>query len=218
MATEVGQSKSEKQPVSLLLVEGDTDEVFYKRIKKLCLGGCRSIVKNLEGLYNINAKVVDSIGTYVRQHKDESIRVYCCFDRESRYGEVPEFNIKRVKKYLKDEDLNRTLSINVITATLHIESWFFYDIEGIYEFLRASKSQRKPNVFKPPEKFGYKDLQKLFERYEKTYTKGKRAGNFINHLNIEKIVSNCKELHEGIELIQSQANNLTNHLFPAKVT
>jgi len=68
----------------------------------------------------------------------------------------------------------------------------------------------------PPEKYGYKDLQKLFEKYGRTYNKGKRATNLIDHLNVEKITSNCKELRDGVELIRSQADDLTSHLFPTK--
>lgn len=108
------------------------------------------------------------------------------------------------------------LSVNLIKATQQIESWFFYDIEGIYIYLKVPKSQRKRNAYQPPERFGYRDLQRLFEKYGKTYMKGKRAESFINKLDIEKIVCNCKELREGIQLIQSQAGDLTNHLFPEK--
>ena len=141
---------------------------------------------------------------------------YCCFDRESRYGEVPGFDIKKIKKYVNDAKLKSVLSIDLITATQQIESWFFYDIEGIYVYLKVPKSHRRLNAFRPPEKFDYRDLQRLFERYGKTYMKGKRAESFINKLDIKKIVCNCKELREGIQLIQSQAEDLTNHLFPEK--
>jgi len=205
-----------KKPISLLLVEGDTDEVFYKRIKNDFLTGCRITVEKLYGLYNINAKVINRIVDYSRQHKDEKIRVYCCFDRDSRYGQIPEFDIKKIRKYVKDENIRTILSVNLIIATQQIESWFLYDIEGIYEYIKVPRSQRNPKAFRPPEKFGYRHLQRLFERYGKTYTKGKKAGNFINHLDTDKIVSNCKELHQGIKLIQSQADDLTNHLFLAR--
>jgi hypothetical protein len=85
--------------------------------------------------------------------------------------------------------------------------------EGIYVYLKVPKSQRNQRAFRPPERFGYRDLQRLFERHGKIYTKGKRAENFISRLDIEKIIYNCKELREGIQLIQSQATDLTNHLF-----
>jgi hypothetical protein len=204
--------KTAKKPISLLLVEGDTDVLFYGRIKKTFLNDCRITIRNLKGLYNINNKIIDGIVNYAQQHEDEKIRIYCCLDRESRYGEVPGFDIERIKKYIKDETVRSVLSVDLIRATQQIESWFFYDIEGICEFLKVPRPQRKSRVFKPPEKFGYMDLQRLFERYGKPYNKGKGAKNFINHLNIDKIVASCKELHNGIKIIQSQADDLTNRL------
>jgi len=205
-----------KRPVSLLLAEGSTDEIFYKKVKISHLRGCRATVRELHGLRNINAKVIDQIVGYSQAHKDEVFRVYCCLDRESRYGEVPGFDIKKIEKYIKDGNLTNVLSIDLITATQQIESWFFYDIKGIYTYLTVPKSQRRINAFRPTARFGYRDLQRLFERYGKTYTKGKRAESFIYKLDIEKIVSNCTELREGIQLIQSQAEDLTNHFFPEK--
>ena len=205
-----------KRPICLLLVEGDTEVSFYGRIKSHLLGECRVTIRNLEGLHNINAKIIEEIVNYTQRHGDERIKVYCCLDREARYGEIPGFDIKRVKKYIKNERIRVVLSIDAIRATRQVESWFFYDIEGIYEFLRVPKAKRNLRTFRPPEKFGYKDLQKLFERYGKTYTKGRRAENFINHLDIKKIASNCRELNDRIELIKSQANDLTNHLSRGK--
>jgi hypothetical protein len=76
------QQEITKNPISLLLVEGDTDEIFYKRIKSDLLADCRCTVENLQGLYNINVKVIDRVVDYLRKHKDEKIRVYCCLDRE----------------------------------------------------------------------------------------------------------------------------------------
>lgn len=205
-----------KRPVSLLLAEGSTDEVFYKKVIASNLMGYRATIRDLHGLRNINAKVIDQVVSYIHTHKDEVIRVYCCLDRESRYGEVPGFDIKKIKKYIQDENLNSVLSINLIRATQQIESWFFYDIVGIYVYIKVPKSKRRLNAFRPPERFGYRDLQRLFERYGKTYTKGNRAESFINKLDIKKIVCNCTELREGIQVIQSQAEDLTNHLFPEK--
>lgn len=196
---------SHEKHMSLLLVEGRTEVVFYKRIQDTLLRSCRSTIRDLEGLYNIDKKIISHIVDYAGIHEDEKIRVYCCLDRESRYGEVPEFNLEKIRKYIEDKQIENVLSIDLIKATQQIESWFLYDIEGIYTFLKVPTATRKPNAYKPPERFGSKDLQHLFERYNKIYSKGKRCENFINHLDIEKIVRECRELREGIKLIKSQA-------------
>jgi len=198
--------------LSLLLVEGDTDVEFWKRIKECSIGQCRTKIRKLKGLYNINRKVLDRIVQHSNQNSEELVRVYCCLDRESREGRVPGFDIKRIRKYVKDERIQNVLSVDLIWATQQVESWFFYDIEGIYDFLRVPRAQRNVRAYRPPEKFVYKDLQRLFEKYGKTYNKGNRASNFINTLNIEKIVGACGELRDGISLIEAQADDLTNHI------
>jgi hypothetical protein len=155
-------------------------------------------------LYNINKKIINRIVECSGNHEEERIRVYCCLDRESRYGEVPEFDIERIRKYIEDERIENVLSIELIKATQQIESWFFYDIENIFSFLKVPRANRNPSIYRPPEKFSCKDLQRLFERYGRSYNKGKDSENFINNLDIEKIARECKELRDGIELIRTQ--------------
>jgi hypothetical protein len=197
-----------------LLCEGETEEIFYSRIKKEYFTNLKTKVVELKGLFNINKKIIDRIQTYVRQDKKrEPIKIYCCVDRESRYGQVPELDINIIKDFIRQEGIEQVLSIDSIIATKQIESWFFYDIGGIYDFLGAPHSKRNPKKYKPPENFGKKDLRRLFEQFGKDYKSGKRAENFINHLDIGKIVSNCKVLSDGIELIISQAKDLINHIF-----
>jgi hypothetical protein len=102
--------------MSLLLVEGSTEVVFYKRIQNTCLSGCRSTIRDLEGLYNVNKKIIGRIVDYAGNHEDEKIRVYCCLDRESRYGEVPGLNIGKIKKHIKDAQIVNVLSVDLYTA------------------------------------------------------------------------------------------------------
>ena len=114
------QANLARKPILLFLAEGDTDEIFYKRIKNDFLTSCRITVGNIHGLYNINLKIMNRIVDYSRKHKDEIIRVYCCLDRESRYGQVPEFDVRVIIKYVKAENIRKILSINSIIATQQI--------------------------------------------------------------------------------------------------
>jgi hypothetical protein len=210
----VDQQQSKRtyaKPVSLLLVEGDTDEIFYNRIKAGSLCECRIVIKNLEGLFNVNKKIFVKISDYI-ERKNELVRVYCCLDRESRNGDVP-VDLQEIIKRLTEKGMTQVLSLDAIIATQQIESWFFYDIEQIYKFLSVPHSHRKMNAYKPPEKYGYRDLQVLFESHHKTYSKGKRSKNFIDNLNMDKIIADCKDLSRGIELIRAQADDLRNHIF-----
>jgi hypothetical protein len=191
-----------KQPISLLLVEGETEEVFYQRVKDEFLKGYRCKVICIGGLYNVNRKIVNKVFRYQQCHSDELIRVYCCLDKESRYGMTPDFDIAIIKKRLLEIRIKRVLSVKKIIATQDIESWFFHDLDGIYRYLKVKRSDRNPQKYNPPERYNNEHLKKLFSKHGKEYRKGKRAGNFISKLNLKRIISNCNELKNGIELIK----------------
>ena len=57
--------KATKSPMSLLLTEGCTDQIFYVSIKVSHLANCRVTVRDLHGLRNANVKVIDQILDYV---------------------------------------------------------------------------------------------------------------------------------------------------------
>ena len=83
-----------------------------------------------------------------------------------------------------------------------IESWFFYDLEGICDYigLNFTDSLRK-NYFNP-ERLTHKDLQGLFRKGTKRqhYIKGEEG--FLEKLDIENIYENCTALKKGIEMIK----------------
>lgn len=204
----------QRHPLSLLLIEGDTELYFYDRLKTECFCGVRLQIKNLKGLFNINEKVINAANTIYREHCGELARLYCCVDRESRYGQVPGLDLTRIKEELIARDYRNILSVDSVIATQQIECWFMYDIVGIYKFLKTPRSQRNPKAFDPPPRHIYKDLERLFKRAGKDYRKGNAAQNFINSLDIQKIIQSCKELRDGIEKIRRQANSISSQLFP----
>ncbi len=212
MARTQGRTKA---PISLLLVEGDTDVLFYKRVKADYLDkeNLRVTIRNLEGLYNINRKIVDKLDSFCDHNRDEIVRAYCCVDRESRYGKTPGLDLDVIIRNIREKQICGVHSVDAIVATQQIESWFFWDIEGIYKCLRVPHARRKKNAYRPPEKYTYRDMIKLFRDYGKAYNKGKRLRYFIDQLDIHKIVKNCSELSDGIELIKRQAGDVTSHLF-----
>ena len=201
-------------PVSLLILEGYTEEVFYPIIRDKFLCGIRIEHRNIKGRGNINKDILSEIFKFTYNNRDDVVRAYCCVDTEKQKQSATPFDLDFICDQVKTRNMKRVLSVNSILADPEIESWFFHDIEGIYQFLRAQKSQRSKKKYSNPKNLCKKDLQQLFSRFEKVYTPGNRALNFIKNLDIEKIVSNCTELRNGIELIQQQANDLTNQLFP----
>jgi hypothetical protein len=134
-------------------------------------------------------------------------------DTESQNQSATPFDLEVVREKVKaSKDMRQVLSVDAILANPEIESWFFYDIQGIYKFLNAKKSQRNIAKYQNPRTFCKKDLQRLFARFQKAYIPGERAEHFIRSLDIAAIVDRCKELSRGIALIISQAEDSTNHL------
>jgi hypothetical protein len=185
--------------LTVLLVEGPTEEIFYGRVKAEHLDhACSVKIECIEGLYNVNTKILQALTT---KHKDQRVRAYCCLDRESRYASVPVFDLGFIRRDLRQKGASNVLSVDAIIATRMIESCFFYDVAGIYAHLRVPRAQRQPKKYRPPEKFCVEDLKDLFRRYGKNYIEGDRAENFINKLDLKKIVRECASLRDGINLI-----------------
>lgn len=194
---------------ALIFIEGDTEEEFYKIVCDKYLGGLTKKVWNLNGNFNVNNKILDKTFSFLDRNPKSLVRVYCCIDRESR-DQNPPIDIGHIVETFKKKSRKqcRVLSVKKIIATQMIESWFFYDMDGIYKFLSTPHPQRKHHKFRPPEKFTHIDLANLFKRYGKFYIKGKRCQNFVSHLDIDKIYRDCQELKKGIESI-SKLHKLT---------
>jgi hypothetical protein len=193
-------ARASKDILSVLLVEGQTDAIFYGMVKDQYLkANCACKIEPIEGLYNIHNKVLGALKT---KNTDRLVRAYCCLDRESRSAQTPEFDLKFIRAELKRDKVENVLSVDQIIATQMIESWFFHDIMGIYKHLKIPKAKRNPKAYKPVERFCEKDLKELFSRYGKVYTKGDRARHFIESLDVKLICSQCKALDEGIALIR----------------
>jgi len=200
------------KPLSVLLVEGDTELLFYERVKAQCLRPSNRItIRHIGGLFNVNGKILRVLTS---EYEDRMVRAYCCLDRESRSAPTPEFDLTLIRDELKARNVTNVLSVDAVIATQMIESWFFYDIAGIYAYLKVPKAKRKVRAYSPPEKFREKDLKALFRRYGKNYQEGKRTKPFIDQLDIAAIAADCEELKEGIAMINRQARDETSYLFP----
>lgn len=193
--------------VSLIFVEGDTEEEFYEKVFKKYIGNTPKKVKNLHGNINIHGKIFDKTLHFLRNNLFVQVRIYCFVDRESRSGNSP-LDLGNLRaRFRSDKDFKgKVLSVDQIIATPMIESWFFHDMEGIYRFLKVPRNERRPNKFKVVERFNADNLSRLFDRYDKVYIKGKKCKNFINHLSMEKVYAKCSELRNGIRLILKNAN------------
>lgn len=203
----MSRSSGRQKQVALIFVEGDTEEEFYKKLLDGYLRGIPKSVINLKGIYNVHRKLLGKTLDFLHKHKDYTVRVYCCIDMECRDHNPPLDIDDLQNSFCEDQDFKRVKSADAVFAIQMIESWFFYDINGINEFLKVPRKARNPAKFSPPAKYTHIDLSKLFQRYGKTYIKGHKCANFIDHLNLEKICNDCVELKAWLELIKRQATN-----------
>lgn len=188
--------------LSLLLVEGPTEAIFYGRVKAGFLAACPCVIECVTGLYDVNNKVLQALEA---RHDPRPVRAYCCLDRESRYAPTPEFDLDFIRGALTERGVSNVLSVDSVIATQMIESWFFHDIAGIYRFLRVPTPQRNLKAFAPVERFGVADLKALFRRHGKMYREGERARHFIESLNIRAIHDACQTLRQAVETILRQS-------------
>jgi len=193
--------KSISKPYSILFVEGDTEVIFYRRMKNEICPGINATIKNLGGLWDINKKVLDKSTTILEAHPDKQFRVEICIDRESRSGKS-QIDIEIIRKELNQYGNMIHNGVFLCEAVQDIESWFFHDIEGIYRHLRIPLRKLKKSTYKPVEKLNHRVLGKLFKSAGKDYRKGHASQNFIDHLDLRKIIDNCTPLAELIARIQ----------------
>jgi hypothetical protein len=203
-----------KEPLSILLVEGYTEKIFYERVAKVFPSGLTHIIVDIHGGGNMLKSTLASAFPPVLPDENIKIRVYCCKDEQSKYQSVPDFDLETTRNACKKENLKNILSVDAIIANQMIESWFFYDLMGIYNYLGISETKRKPlDKYLTPSDCTNRDLMELFKKYNQYYHEGQKAEKFINSLDIHKIINNCTELKAGVELIKTQSTNTQNHLF-----
>ena len=193
-----------RNPNSILfLYEGATEPAFYNKIFNNYLPHRRIRIrkKNLYGISNITKKVASQIERHLLTNSDENhIHVFVAYDREGP---------RIIESKLNTEFLIRNFvspgsgiqSINEIIATQDLESWLFFDIEGIFNFLRVPKSKRNVKKYRNTESIKNYTLAQLFKDCNRTYFKGERVENFLDSLDIDKIYANVPELQKGIELM-----------------
>tara|TARA_R110000764_G_scaffold176519_1_gene262754 strand:+ start:51 stop:671 length:621 start_codon:yes stop_codon:yes gene_type:complete len=196
-------AKSKNTNSILFLFEGETEGEFYKIFfDKLPKRKIRISPSNLKGVYGLNNKVRSKIVTYLKNSKFDdcnNIHVYVAYDREGIRSCTPLLDKSDLVKEFVDCKNSRVASINEIIATQDLESWLFYDLEGIYKFLKVPKSKRKMNAYPNTESVNNNHLSALFHRYDNHYQKGSRVEGFLNSLDMEKIYGSVNEIQKAIK-------------------
>lgn len=174
--------------VAVLLVEGDTEVAFYKRVinnlrSKMNADVTFTIkVLNTHGIGGFCEKAIRKINVEIKpQFPDYKITLFFCYDTDSfEYSKRPPVNWKSVEKVLKADGIR----CYHIRAKQSIESWFLKDKESVCRYLRI------PVTSKLVGRSDYDKLTALFKKGNRVYIKGKnkKAEEFINCLDIIKIM------------------------------
>lgn len=189
----------------LFLYEGDTELGFYDTLfDKLELTRVAQIKKKcLKGNWKIDSKVADKIDQFLENEKNNHVQyltVVVAYDREDTRDVRGKLNKREIIKRIADKRLR---DIHEIIATQELESWFFIDIQGIYNYLKMPPSRQKPAKYKNTEVYDATHLNELFKEADskKRYIKGDTAKTFIDKLDLIKIYRECPDLKSGIDLI-----------------
>jgi len=195
--------------VSLIIIEGYTEEAFYPYVKECCFQNLRTQFRNLRGQGNPNKQVLREIYSFFTDYPDTLFRTYCCLDTETGNRSITPLDLAVIRNEAIERGFYNLLSVDAILADREIESWFFYDLDGIYDFLNVPPEERIMDAYNPAKDYGKFELQTLFRKYGERYIPGKKATSFFRSLDLNKIIAECTELRNGIDIIISQANDFT---------
>lgn len=152
-------------------------------------------IVNASGIGQYKDKVLRIFEKRIKKkYPNGSFNVALCYDQDVfEMGKNPPVNWREVKKAFLD---NGADDVRLIKAIHSIEDWFLCDAEGIFRYLHLPANTKLPNGK------GYDRLKALFKKKNKMYIKGKTNGNFVQALDIEKILlSNCREISPLCKLL-----------------
>lgn len=186
--------KDKEEKVVVIFIEGETEIEFYKRLvttmRSHCGGRLMCSVEpvNASGIGQYKDKVLRIFEKRIKKkYPNGTFYVALCYDQDVfEMGKNPPVNWQEVKKTFLD---NGADDVRLIKAVHSIEDWFLCDAEGIFRYLHL------PTNTKLPSGNGYERLKAIFKKKNKMYIKGKTNGNFVQALDIEKILlANCREI------------------------
>lgn len=189
------------EKVVVIFIEGETEIEFYKRLVSVMRDYCG-------GRLTCSVEPINASG--IGQYKDKVLRVFekrikkkyphgefhvaLCYDQDVfEMGKNPPVKWQEVKNAFLDNGANE---VQLIKAVHSIEDWFLCDPAGILQYLHL------PANTKLPSGSGYDRLKALFKKGRKIYIKGKTSGNFVQSLDIEKILlTNCRDISPLCKLL-----------------
>ena len=193
--------KDKEEKVVVIFIEGETEIEFYKRLVSVMRAHCGGRLAcsvepiNASGIGQYKNKVLRIFEKRIKKkYPSGSFYVALCYDQDVfEMGKNPPVNWQEVKRAFLDSGV---IEVRLIKAVHSIEDWFLCDPEGIFQYLHL------PANTKLPSGNGYERMKALFKKGTKIYIKGKTNGNFVQALNIEKILlANCRDISPLCKLL-----------------
>ncbi len=189
----------------VLFVEGQTEVEFYNKI----ISYIREQLPNKKFDVKINCINVEGVGGFKKEalkkfkkeikikYKNHQFIIFCCLDSDVFEGsQQPPINLNKIQKDLKINGANKVF---IIQAVHTIEDWFLIDIESILSFLKLKPTTNING------KNGLDKMKTIYKKANKTYIKGGNTKDFIEKLNINKIIQN-EEVKEKLKPLFDELN------------
>lgn len=205
---------SKNKNVVLIVTEGETDELFYKKILEvlrsktpynyflvdkidyICVKGFGKFDSKLKNKFKRLAK------KYKRINKNTQIHVFLCYDNDVFIGKKnPPIIWSNIESDLRR---NGADYIYHIIADKAIEDFILIDFEGILKYLNIKKANK--NDYQ-----GIDGLKKLHKKAGKGYIKGNKCDELLNNLDFKVIESEiCLQLRPLCQVIGVECKHNKN--------
>ncbi len=193
----------QKKTLLVLMVEGDTEVDFYKKLiahlrgKRGGILPCEIKIYNMKGIGQYQFIAQRTFAKSVKRDYPADqyfYKVFLCYDTDVfEYAKKPPVDWHKVIAVLKKEGADELYQIE---AKSSIEDWFLYDVEGIRNYLKL------PKTFKMSGYKGQEGLKQLFRKANKTYIKGIRCADLVENLDMNKIFPKiCDQIHVICEAV-----------------
>jgi hypothetical protein len=188
----------------VIFIEGETEVEFYKKllqsIRPLCndkkFNLSKIVIRNLKGIGNYKNRAYRVFSKdIVPKNPDVLFNVFFCYDTDVfEFSQKPPVKWREVEKILIENGAAKVIHIK---AKKSIEDWFLIDHKGICKYLGLSVSKASSSGVN-----GVKKMENLFKKANKVYIKGGKTTDFLDSLDIKKIMGKicceikplCKEL------------------------
>lgn len=176
----------------VLFCEGDTEEIFYKKLFHHLLKSSNKkielTIRNFKGIGNCKDKPIKVFeNEIISKFKDDYFYIFIAFDNDIfMFNRKPPLDFEtfsNIRKLLIKK--KKVREVYPLVAQQCIEDWFLLDLNGLQKYLSPNS---KGPIKLPEGKDAVEKMKKLFEKYNKMYINGYATEDFVECLDLNKII------------------------------